>query len=508
MRYRLAKTTAEFYQDNSEAAVIMGPVGSGKTVATCLRLGRHAYEQAPGPDKIRRSRWAIVRNTYPQLTLTTLKTWLEVFPENEYGKFQRTSRTHHWRFQLPDGTTVDAEFIFLALDDEKDKAKLLGAEVTGIWYNEIREINTEILGLATSRVGRYPSAAAGGCTWHGWIGDTNPWAFTSDLHTMFVADRPDGYAFFKQPGGLEPNAENLENLEQTPDTLALPHNDPKRREQGREYYRRLLRGFNKLEGDMYVHCRYGVSRDGKPCFTSYDDNVHSGRRYEVPKGADLWIGYDNTGRSPAAVAATKTDDGQWRVVFEFCGDGMGMKEHAQAFRRALLLRFENPVIRKITCDPAGQAKDSGELDMRMIVQQVFPGVPVVNARTNDIETRIEAVDSGFRALVNGEPKLSIDERCKLLRQACIDKYHYRKMKIAGEERYTEQPEKNLWSNVADALQYLMLGGGEGRLGEASKEVQWPKDGKAITPQTPTRAGAPVNPFTGRRDGWNPLGFQG
>ena len=37
---------------------------------------------------IRKSRWAIIRNTNPQLRTTTIKTWLDWFPENTWGKFR------------------------------------------------------------------------------------------------------------------------------------------------------------------------------------------------------------------------------------------------------------------------------------------------------------------------------------------------------------------------------------------------------------------------------------
>jgi hypothetical protein len=123
----------------------------------------------------------------------------------------------------------------------------------------------------------------------------------------------------------------------------------------------------------------------------------------------------------------------------------------------------------------------------MIVQAEFKGVPVLNARTNDPATRIEAVDGAFRRMINGEPAVLIHPDCKILRTACLTKYQYRKLKIAGEERYTEQPEKvTPWADIADAAQYLHLGGGEGRVTEnpTGKEPNWPSDGKAITPKPP------------------------
>jgi hypothetical protein len=495
----LGKVAGSFYQDNSEIAVIMGPIGSAKTTALLQRIVRHAYEQRPY-NGIRRTRFAIARNTGPQLRDTTIASWKKMFPDSIYGKFSETAKVHHWRFR-PEGDEyiLDAEFRFRALDDAADVSNLLSAEYTGFAFNEVKDMDSTILAHAGTRAGRYPGGDQGGCTWKGWIGDTNPWPATSDLHDWFVADPRKGYSIYKQPGGLEEDAENLENLVQTPETLALPWNDPRRREQGRQYYIAAERDFSKTDFDLFVRCRYGVSRDGKPVFLSYDDNVHC-KAFELlqtrdhakaePR-VDVFIGYDNTGRHPAAVIAQKTDAGQWRISHEFAAEGMGMKAHAKELKRFLAQEIPNYRVVKITCDPAGKAKDSGDLDMRMIVALEFPGVPVLNARTNDPATRIEAVDGTLRRLVNGEPALLIHPRCKILRAACIHKYHYRRMKLAGTDRYSEDPEKiTPYADVADGLQYLLLGGGEGRLGSGSadKEVVWPTGAIQMA----------------RPKGWNPL----
>jgi hypothetical protein len=41
-------------------------------------------------------------------------------------------------------------------------------------------------------------------------------------------------------------------------------------------------------------------------------------------------------------------------------------------------------------------------------------------------------------------------------------YRYRRVQVSGTDRYHDKPEKNHFSHVAEAGQYLMLGGGEGR----------------------------------------------
>ena len=73
---------SEAFMNNSTDLVrgIMGPIGSGKSVACCAEIMMRSCEQAPGRDGVRRTRWAIIRNTYPELKSTTIKTWLDWFP--------------------------------------------------------------------------------------------------------------------------------------------------------------------------------------------------------------------------------------------------------------------------------------------------------------------------------------------------------------------------------------------------------------------------------------------
>ncbi len=65
---------SKYLKSDAFMRVIVGPFGSGKTVASCVEIFRRAYEQKPGPDKVRRSRWLVVRNAYPRLTTTTIPT--------------------------------------------------------------------------------------------------------------------------------------------------------------------------------------------------------------------------------------------------------------------------------------------------------------------------------------------------------------------------------------------------------------------------------------------------
>ncbi len=77
----------QFMKDESFFRGLRGPVGSGKSVSCCIEVMRRALEQKKGPDGKRKSRWAVIRNTNPQLKTTTIKTWLDWFEEEHWGNF-------------------------------------------------------------------------------------------------------------------------------------------------------------------------------------------------------------------------------------------------------------------------------------------------------------------------------------------------------------------------------------------------------------------------------------
>lgn len=182
---------------------------------------KRACEQSPDKQGVRKTRWAIIRNTYPDLKNTTAKTWKDWFGDKRYGQFVDVAPfEHRMRFALPDKTTVAAEVIFLALDSEDDVKKLLSLELTGAYVNESREVRKAVISMLDGRIGRYPAMRDGGPSWYGIIMDSN---MPDDDHWMYAAfkNNAEGWEFHIQPGGVikqgndwvpNPEAENLPNL--------------------------------------------------------------------------------------------------------------------------------------------------------------------------------------------------------------------------------------------------------------------------------------------------------
>ena len=86
--YADVPTVRRFAASDKRVRCILGCFGSGKSSGCVIEIFRRAQEQRPGPDGIRRSRWAVVRNCYDDQTevLTEGRGWQlfkDVLPEDK-----------------------------------------------------------------------------------------------------------------------------------------------------------------------------------------------------------------------------------------------------------------------------------------------------------------------------------------------------------------------------------------------------------------------------------------
>jgi hypothetical protein len=89
-------------------------------------------------------------------------------------------------------------------------------------------------------------------------------------------------------------------------------------------------------------------------------------------------------------------------------------------------------------------------------------VRALPAPANNFTSRREAVAGTLSRLVDGKPGLTVSPACKVLRNGFAGGYHFKRVKVTGDERYHDQPNKSEYSDVHDALHYVLSGGGEVR----------------------------------------------
>lgn len=460
---------AKFVTSNREVDVIEGPIGSGKTRALCARIMRHAQEQSVSKiTGLRMSRWALIRNTYPDLKRTTIRTWLEMFPEQIYGRLNWGQPPfHHLKFG-----DVSLEVDFFALDKADDIGKLRSTEYTGIAWNELSFIfEKELFDESHSRL-RFPGKEHGGSAYHGVIADTNapdeehwlalmtgqvdlPPNLTEDERLEFAW--PEHWGFYMQPpavlekldnGGrvlgytVNPAAENLTNL---------PDN----------YYNKMIPGKSKAWIDSRLRNVCVLVTDGSPVFPMFRKEVHVSRDALRPAvNTPLDVGLD-FGRQPAAIFGQAIGSRDY-FQYELIGLNESSVTFAPKVKRFIAQHYPDHDLKNVRFwgDPKGRDKgqqserSSFEIfDANGMVVRPPPGL-----KQNDIATRVSAVTSVLTTLDReGRPRGVFSPMCRTLNVGMQGRYH-----LTREEDGELRPKKDRYSNPADALQYLVLGMGEGQ----------------------------------------------
>ena len=426
-----------FMEDDSFVRLIVGPLGSGKTSVCAVELLRRAGEQAPGPDGVRRFRAVVIRNTFAMLKSTTIPSWIQWCPA-QYGKL--TMGTSPITHKITTGD-LDIEIIFMPLDSEDDVKKLLSLEVTMAWVDECREVPKAILDGLTGRVGRYPSKLQGGCTWSGIVLSTNPsdqenWVYKIALN------QPDGWKIFRQPGGTTPEAENLGNL---------PPN----------YYSRIMSGKDPEWVDVYVNGNFGFTIEGRAVFTSFRDKVHVAQEPIKPvQDLGLILGAD-WGLTPACAIGQLLPNGRLVILDEFVCFDTGIIRFADTLTAYIKRHYPNNPVAIAVGDPSGTAR--AQSDERTIFDLMNTHTPWRwrPAQSNELTIRIEAVNLALNRMIDGQPGFQLSPSCSTLRKAFAGGYHYKKVSSANNATFHETPNKNEFSHISDALQYLALAAGAG-----------------------------------------------
>lgn len=461
--YYAEPTLQRFHADDSFVRGIRGPIGSGKSVGMCMEIIARAATQRPNALKQRKTRWAIVRNTYGELKTTSIKTWQDWVSEDRCPIVYDSPIRGTLIEKLDDGTIMICEVLFVALDQPKDVKKLLSLELTGAWINEAREVPKAILDGLTGRVGRYPSKADGGASWRGIIMDTNP---PDDDHWWYQCAEeatPAGWTFYAQPPALiydknhgyipNPAAENIAN-----------------HEFGYDYYFQQIPGKTGEWIKVYVMGQYGNVQDGKPIYPEYNDDIHCAKTDLLPlTNLPIVLAFD-FGRTPAVIFIQLTPRGQLRAIDEMCSEDMGID---QFLRDVVMPRLRvdyrawlDDGSLYVVGDPAGNyAGQNDETTCFDILRKHGFDAPgqAIPASTNSFIARREAVAGYLLRLTDGQPAFLLSPKCKMLRRGFLGGYRYRRIQVKGDERYTDEPDKNKYSHPHDGLQYGALRAGQGKL---------------------------------------------
>jgi hypothetical protein len=432
--YKHVPTLERFARSNARLRGVMGPIGSGKTAACGpIEILQRANRQEPAPDGIRYTKWLVVRNTRAQLKDTTIRTFFDWIPP-VFGLFNKSDLNYYLRFN-----DVDCEIMFRSLDSFDDLKKIKSLNITGSFVNEAPYIPLAVINTIMERCGRYPRGRLGTPTWYGLWMDANAPDEDSWWYSMAEVRRPATSKFFRQPSGRSPAAENINNLPPT-------------------YYADLISLNGEEWAKINVDAQYGFLKSGKPVFPEYNDSIHCLEIAEPVPGVPVGLGIDQ-GLSPSVGFFQTLPSGRVIGFDEFIGDNIG----AENFVPAALQHFARayPTLKLdehgVIGDPASYSRS--DVDERTVASiwnaHLQPRGVAMRAGVQTIQLRLESVKFGLSRLIGKYPAFIIHPRMKKLRKALAGRYCYRKLNVNYADKYSDKPEKDEWSHIADATQYYL-----------------------------------------------------
>lgn len=471
--------------------LIRGPFGSGKTTAAIMKLIRHAAIDFPVckptakyPNGYIAVRVAAVRDTYREMAKTALASWLGIFPKDSpytaketgaYSGGQDRPVKHVLEFDVmrkfPDGffraVPLRFEMEFGAVGDQNLESFVKGYEISMGFLNECNLINKDLPGLLYGRTGRWPRQIDI-CEWEGerlgWeidpdsgeksikvpriiCGDFNPpdetnWTYEREIEEP---ENWPGYHFFAQPSGLSPLAEN-------------------RRGRSRAKYEAdetAFGGPDAPDARRNVHGEYAAVNVGTRVYNRFSINKHrSDERLMPVRALPFYIGLD-AGGTPAALIGQFMPNGQLRMLREIVTSPdtiTGPDRFADMIMNVLLQDFSGMACRAAWGDPSafhGADTQRGELHFMGTVARAI-GINILPTETNDLKSRIGAVDFYLGDIDANTPRMIICPSMKTFVRGFVSQYHTTKHFKEGKTASIEI-DKNKFSHIHDAAQYLCLG---------------------------------------------------
>ena len=403
-------------------------------------------------DGVRRTKFGILRASYPALKSTVVKSWKDWFKDMLKIVYDIPIRGEI-RLPLPDGTKVEMDLVFIALDREEDVNKLQSLELTAAHVNEAHETAPGIIQMLKSRVNRYPAIRDGGADKSFIICDYNSVHSQHWLYTLAEEDKPPKHSFYVQPPALLLAPKGTTNIYDTGGNYYMPNPDAENIENlDPDYYPDMVLGADADWVNVFVLNNYGDVRTGKPVYKDYQDNIHCSDKIIKPMtGIPLIIGMD-LGLTPAAAFMQLSLTGRLNVIDEIVTEDCSIQEMCDDF---IWPKIRNEYAKYnfyLVVDPAAVARSQND---KVAAAQIVKksGLPFRLARTQNPLARREAVVSFLRK-VNG---FQLSPNCLYMRKGFISEYKYEKRSLTNvDSLFKEKPEKNIYSNIHDACQYGTL----------------------------------------------------
>ena len=375
---------AGFYACDDFSSSISGPYGSGKTTLIIARGLRIASKQLPNANGDRYCKIGIIRDTYPNLWKSTIKTFKKVFDENASNITFDGTKGRQANFNVvlghPDGGLMYIDFEFIAIGEHDVESVLGGYELTAAVLDEAADLDISVSEFIGGRVGRYPSGHMGKCGWYGVMMVFNKPDKDHWLYDYCVTNPPKNHTHFDQAGGLIPcdagavlvkkdgDGNDVVGSDGNPIVLSeafetcgkwwIENRDAENFDNLPEnyYYNAAVRMKDLSKIKRMLVNDWAPSKKGEPVYA----DVWSAENHQVSvsalPNAPIICGADAGRQNPAIVLGQYDTFGQFRIIDEYIGENIGASRFGEAFINWFRQEYSQNSIECIWGDPAGMAR--------------------------------------------------------------------------------------------------------------------------------------------------------
>jgi hypothetical protein len=415
-----------------------GPIRTGKSTSACWEI-YFSCERAAAQGVS--ARWIIIRDTYRNLEDTTLKTWLDIFPDGAAGRIIKTNPVDYL-LRTEDGT--EHEILFRHGQTASDASSFLSSEFAGAFLEEVapafnpsgivspgidESVFDMVLGRLVQKGVAHPQM----------ILTSNPppmqhWASRRiiDLAPEKLADNGWGHYWF-------PPEENAQNIRPG-------------------FYEELCKVWPEDMVRRFVKGERVAIYPGLPIFQKdFSERMHVRSNLRPIKGLPITLCVDSSGLAPAALFTQVDAKGRWLWLKELQGgfvDGklseqIGARRFAQLCKGIAATDFPGFTFAPGWGDPFRlEAKsDTDEKSWSQYFKaegfELRPGVKPITDRIDGIRERLNII-------IEGNPGILISkEGCPLSIEAMAGGYRWGLDPLANRVLGAE-PVKDIFSHTMDA----------------------------------------------------------
>jgi hypothetical protein len=414
----LNPTQLEYCLSDAKLKAYMGPAGCAKTTTGCADIMARALLM-PG------TQWFVARRDYNDMLDTTLRTMTNILinlPEGTLMDRQKMAPQKWWIRPMTvgkDGAEPEPSTItFMGLSDYVG-----GYEFTGGFIDEADEVEKNNFYQMIGRLRAKPTPDFPdenffiGCAF-------NPPSMTHWLYTECT--------------GLDVTGTKVKDPSMT---LYRPQPTENARNLPKGYYEQMAKTMSLELLQRYKEGQWGNTYPGEPVIRQFRSSIHVKQDLKF-HGGTLFRFWDFGYNRPAVLFAQVAMDGRLQILGEFLGHHIEGTKFIETVLSQTMLKF--PAAEKFVDygDPAvAQHKDTGS----MLALLNNAGILMRYQRT-PFELSVQLLRKRFESIIEGDPAVVIDERCRVLIDGLNGGYHLKEDGVT--------PRKDgYFDHLVDALRY-------------------------------------------------------